>query len=314
MGKNKTDAYTDLFNIPESQRIVMGILQPLTVSPQTFRENNAIQLDPVVETQLQNQYLLELKKSGVDFSLAGKNDQLLQSQIKKNQEVALNRAVRFLRDNNFGISSYQSPDGGAKLVYDPVDNKIPYDNKADKDMYVAVHFFNRIKDMEQKYTSKGMMDMYPDLYIKSMGTQDEEKVPFDLNRAYEIAIENNGVFFTREPGTDVYRYNLNPELFLNGQRFELDGDIDDPQYFRPDDALVVGKQLISRESVIGGAIDEFLDKQQNLAIFERLGINDRGLKNFLYSVYYPGMSLMTSKDEILDYLEKQTSNITGKIE
>lgn len=154
MGKNKTDAYTDLFNIPESQRIVMGILNPFTVlAPEgTLEAANAIQIDPVVESQLQNQYILELKKSGVDFSLAGKDDQLLQSQIKNNQEMALTRAVRFLRDNNFGVSSYQSPNGGAKLVYDPVDNKIPYDNKADKDMYVAVHFYNRIKDMEEKYT------------------------------------------------------------------------------------------------------------------------------------------------------------------
>tara|TARA_R100001198_G_C5215535_1_gene199401 strand:- start:34 stop:1434 length:1401 start_codon:yes stop_codon:yes gene_type:complete len=314
MGKNKTDAYTDLFNIPESQRIVMGILQPLTVSPETFRKANAIQIDPVVESQLQNQYILELKKAGVDFSLAGKDDQLLQSQIKEHQEMALTRSVRFLRDNNFGVSSYQSPNGGAKLVYDPVDNKIPYDNKADKDMYVAVHFYNRIKDMEEKYTPKRMMDMYPDLYIKSMGTQDEEKVTFDLNRAYEIAIENKGVFFTREPGTDVYRYNLNPEVFINGNRFELDGDIDDPQYFRPDDVLVVGDQLISRESVIGNGIDMFLDKQPDLAIFERLGLSDRGIKNLLYTVYYPGMRLMTSTEDIIDYLEKQTSDIGGKIE
>jgi len=314
MGKNKTDAYTDLFNIPESQRIVMGILQPLTVSPETFRKANAIQIDPVVESQLQKQYILELKKAGVDFSLAGKNDQLLQSQIKEHQEMSLTRAVRFLRDNNFGVSSYQSPNGGAKLVYDPVDNKIPYDNKADKDMYVAVHFYNRIKDMEEKYTPKRMMDMYPDLYIKSMGTQDEEKVIFDLNRAYEIAIENKGVFFTREPGTDVYRYNLNPEVFINGNRFELDGDIDDPQYFRPDDVLVVGDQLISRESVIGNGIDMFLDKQPDLAIFERLGLSDRGIKNLLYTVYYPGMRLMTSTEDIIDYLEKQTSDIGGKIE
>ena len=314
MGKNKTDAYTDLFNIPESQRIVMGILQPLTVSPETFRKANAIQIDPVVESQLQNQYILELKKAGVDFSLAGKDDQLLQSQIKEHQEMSLTRAVRFLRDNNFGVSSYQSPNGGAKLVYDPVDNKIPYDNKADKDMYVAVHFYNRIKDMEEKYTKKYMLDTYPDLYIKDMNTQNEQSVNFDLNRAYEIAIDNKGVFFTREPGTDVYRYNLNQEVFINSQRTELDGDIDDPQYFRPDDVLVVGGQLFSRESVIGGAIDKFLDKQPDLAIFERLGIGERGLKNFLYSVYYPGMRLMTSTEDIIDYLEKQTSSITGKIE
>lgn len=315
-GKNKTDAYTDLFNIPESQRIVMGILNPFTVlAPKgTLEAANAIQIDPVVESQLQNQYILELKKSGVDFGLAGKDDQLLQSQIKKNQEMALTRAVRFLRDNNFGVSSYQSPGGGAKLVYDPVDNKIPYDNKADKDMYVAVHFFNRIKDMEKKYTKKYMLDTYPDLYIKDMNTQNEQSVDFDLNRAYEIAIDNKGVFFTREPGTDVYRYNLNQEVFINSNRSELDGDIDDPQYFRPDDVLVVGGQLFSRESVIGGAIDKFLDKQPNLAIFERLGIGERGLKNFLYSVYYPGMRLMTSTEDIIDYLEKQTSSITGKIE
>lgn len=314
MGKNKTDAYTDLFNIPESQRIVMGILQPLTVSPETFRKANAIQIDPVVESQLQNQFILELKKSGVDFSLAGKDDQLLQSQIKNNQEMALTRAVRFLRDNNFGVSSYQSPGGGAKLVYDPVDNKIPYDNKADKDMYVAVHFFNRIKDMEEKYTKKYMLDTYPDLYIKDMNTQNEQSVNFDLNRAYEIAIDNKGVFFTREPGTDVYRYNLNQEVFINSNRTELDGDIDDPQYFRPDDVLVVDGQLFSRESVIGSAIDKFLDSSPNLAMFERLGIGERGLKNFLYSVYYPGMRLMTSTEDIIDYLEKQTSSITGKIE
>ena len=316
MGKNKTDAYTDLFNIPESQRIVMGILNPFTVlAPEgTLEAANAIQIDPVVESQLQNQYILELKKSGVDFGLAGKDDQLLQSQIKKNQEMALTRAVRFLRDNNFGISSYQSPGGGAKLVYDPVDNKIPYDNKADKDMYVAVHFFNRIKDMEKKYTKKYMLDTYPDLYIKDMNTQNEQSVDFDLNRAYEIAIDNKGVFFTREPGTDVYRYNLNQEVFINSNRSELDGDIDDPQYFRPDDVLVVGGQLFSRESVIGNAIDKFLDKQPNLPMFERLGIEERGLKNFLYSVYYPGMRLMTSTEDIIDYLEKQTSSITGKIE
>ena len=315
-GKNKTDAYTDLFNIPESQRIVMGILNPFTVlAPEgTLEAANAIQIDPVVESQLQNQYILELKKSGVDFSLSGKDDQLLQSQIKKNQEVALTRAVRFLRDNNFGVSSYQSPNGGAKLVYDPVDNKIPYDNKADKDMYVAVHFYNRIKDMEKKYTQKYMLDTYPDLYIKDMNTQNEQSVDFDLNRAYEIAIDNKGVFFTREPGTDVYRYNLNQEVFINSQRTELDGDIDDQQYFRPDDVLVVGGQLISRESIIGSGIDKFLDRQPDLAIFERLGIGDRGLKNFLYSVYYPGMRLMTSTEDIIDYLEKQTSSITGKIE
>lgn len=308
--KVKTNSYTDLFNISGTKKIALGILSP--VIPGSL-EQKIISVDPIVESQLQNQYMVELSKV-VDFTLIGKNDGKLKEDIKKHQAAALDRAVRFLRDNNFGISKYERQGTGYKLTYDPLDDKIPYESDADKDRYIAIHFLNRVKDMENKYTIEQMMEWYPDLYYSNFGTDQENRVEFDLERAFELAIEQDGVYFTREPGTDVYRYNLDNNVFINS-RNELDGDIGEDQFFRPDDVLMSGGQLISTESIVGGAIRKYLDTKPPIAsMLDQIGIDESNYESFLYTIFYPGVKLMTSEEEILNYIEKQSSSITGKIE
>lgn len=307
--KVKTNSYTDLFNISGTKKIVLGLLSPIT--PENL-ENKIISLDPIVESQLQNQYMIELNKL-VDFSLQGKDDGKLKQDILKNQEKALDRAVRFLRDNNFGVSKYERMGAGYTLTYDPLENKIPYESSEDKDLYIAVHFYNRVKDMENKYDEKEMMRLYPDFYFANYGTDQENKVEFDLGRAYELAIDQDGVYFTREPGTNVYRYNLDPAVF-GSSRNELDGDTDDDQFFRPDDVLVINGQLISSESVVGNAIDKYLDEQPYLDIFEGIGISETMYRNFLYTTFYPGVKFMTSEEEIVDYIGRQMESITNKVQ
>jgi len=313
--KKKTSSYTDLFGVTEFEKFSIGMTKPLFYESKGYKEarSKIIDVPPNIEAQLNNIYVLELNKL-VDFNKIGNDDITLQKQIKENQELALDLTVRKLRDQGFGVSKYEKKGEGLTLTYQPLDDKIPYDNPEDKDMYIAVHFFNRIREMETKYGVSYMKEFYPNLYFTNFGTDQENEVSFDLNRAYDLGIEQDGIFLTREPGTDVYRYNLDPEIFnAPTTRLELDGDIDEEQYFRPDRAIVLGDQLISNEAIIGNAIDKYLDQSSEVEMFNQLGIDREIIKNIFYTVYYPGVKMMTSEDEILDYLEKQTVNPYGLI-
>jgi len=173
-----------------------------------------------------------------------------------------------------------------------------------------VHFYNRVKDMEAKYNTEDynyMMENYPQFYINNFGTDQENKVEFNLARAYEIAIEKDGVFLERVPGTDVYRYNLDPNYFYaQNQRLELDGDIDEAQYFSPTGTLVTEKgEIISNANIISNAIKRYLDENP-LDFAQDLGIDQETLESIFTKVMYPGVKFMTSEEEIMNYIDKQS--------
>ncbi len=309
--KQKTSSYTDLFGLSEFEKLSLAITQPVFFKSDASEaaETRLINLPPDIEAQLNSIYTTSLNKL-VDFSLVDSNPDKLRKDIENNQKLAMDMTIRKLRDEGFGVSKYESSGPGLTLAYQPVDDKIIYERLEDKDMYIAVHFYNRVKDMEEKYNTEDynyMMENYPQFYINNFGTDQENKVEFNLARAYEIAIEKDGVFLERVPGTDVYRYNLDPNYFYaQNQRLELDGDIDEAQYFSPTGTLITEKgEIISNANIISNAIKRYLDENP-LDFAQDLGIDQETLESIFTKVMYPGVKFMTSEEEIMNYIDKQS--------
>ena len=313
--KVKTTSYTDLFGVSEFQKFAIGITKPMFYESKAYQaaKDKIINLPPNVEEQINSIYVMKLNKL-VDFNLMDGDTTKLKKQIEQNQELALELTIRQLRDDGFGVSKYESKGPGLTLAYQPIENKMIYQKPEDQDMYIAVHFYNRIKDMTARHGPSYMLEHYPNLFYENYQTDQENKVEFDLNRAYELAIERDGVYLTRLPGTDVYRYNLDENVFNGGGRYELDGDIDEEQYFRPDDVVISGDQLISNESIIGGAIKKYIAQDPTvLSLIEDMGVSQDIVENIFYRVMYPGVKLMTSEEEIMDYIQEQSVHTYGLI-
>lgn len=316
----QTTKYTDLFNIQGLDKYIIGLTAPLTLEGTTLDKlmDKMITIDPVIESQLQTIYVNKLNKAGVDFTLMGKDDAELNRQIEKHSKNALNASIRELRDQGFGMSKYEKKGQGVKLVYEPIESQMFYENEEDNDMVIAVSVFNRIKDMEAKNGIPYMMDNYPDLYYENFGTDTENQVDLTLNRVYESMIEKDGLYLTREPGTPVYRFNLDENVFPNNAtmgRLDFDGDIDEEQFFKPGSDIVIDGQLINHKSIFGNAIDRFLESDDPIIQgLKGLNIDTEAAKNILYGLYYPGVKYMTSEEEIYNYLQTLTKNPYGRIE
>lgn len=314
----KTTTYTDLFNIKGINKYMIGLTAPILTDSNTFSGTikNMISIDPIVEAQLSKEYIGQLNKLGVDFSLIGQGkDSELINQIKKVNEKAFNLTIRKLRDDGFGMSKYEKKGEGYTLVHNPLESKMFYDNEKDNDLVIATSFFNRIKDMESTLGLSKMMEDYPDLYYNNFNTNQEEEVNFDLNRAFELAITKNGIYLTKEPGTEVYRFNLDESIFGSGNRFELDGNIDEEQFFVPGDDLVVDGKIVSHKAIFSGAIQKYLEKDSFIVNqLKLMNVDTEVAKSILYSLYYPGVKFLTTEDDILDYLERLTVSPFGKIE
>tara|TARA_R110002153_G_scaffold89820_2_gene219679 strand:- start:489 stop:3473 length:2985 start_codon:yes stop_codon:yes gene_type:complete len=329
---SKTDNYSEVLgnNIPTWKKILVGFSGLVTnnlfipsfggLLTKEKDKDFGIVIPVNIKEQWNDTYTLKLKDLGVDFSIAETNEEEFKKQILKIlpggetiQEKAMTLTAKEFDRNDFSMSSYEQMGNGVKLVHNSIEGKIPYDSKIEKDIYVAAHFYQRIKFMENdpKIGIDKMKDTYPELYHSNWGTNKENKVKFDIKRAYQLAIEDNGLYFIKQPGTNAYSYNLNPEVFAGSQAFNLAGDIDDPQFFEVTDVMVTNDdQLISRPAIVGEAIQTYIRKNSNIVKFMKSqDIDSETMENLLYAIYYPGVRALTTKTDILNYIEENGFNL-----
>ena len=318
---SKSESYSETLgnNIPTWKKILVGfsglvtnniLISSIPVSNKEERDFNIVVPDNIKQ-QFNDSFVQQLKVLGVDFSLATSNPDEFKKQVEKHKDQAMNLTAKKLDRDGFSMSSYEQMGNGVKLVNNSIESKIPYDSKIEKDIYVAAHFYQRIKFMENEYTLDVMKDRYPELYYSNYGTMRENEVKFDIKRAYKLAIEDNGLFFIKQPGTNAYSYNLNPEVFAGSQAFNLAGDIDDPQFFEVTDVMTTNDgQLISRPAIVGEAIQTYIKENSNVIKFMKSqDIDSKTMENLLYAIYYPGVRALTTKTDILNYIEKNGFNL-----
>tara|TARA_R110001592_G_scaffold363331_1_gene684199 strand:- start:3939 stop:6914 length:2976 start_codon:yes stop_codon:yes gene_type:complete len=318
---SKSESYSETLgnNIPTWKKILVGfsglvtnniLISSIPVSNKEERDFNIVVPDNIKQ-QFNDSFVQQLKVLGVDFSLATSNPDEFKKQVEKHKDQAMNLTAKKLDRDGFSMSSYEQMGNGVKLVNNSIESKIPYDSKIEKDIYVAAHFYQRIKFMENEYTLDVMKDRYPELYYSNYGTMRENEVKFDIKRAYKLAIEDNGLFFIKQPGTNAYSYNLNPEVFAGSQAFNLAGDIDDPQFFEVTDTMTTNDgQLISRPAIVGEAIQTYIKENSNVIKFMKSqDIDSKTMENLLYAIYYPGVRALTTKTDILNYIEKNGFNL-----
>ena len=307
----KTEEFEKLLApIPEWKKIIIG----MSVSfggEEYFADNpypNFLQVDPIIMDQFNDIFVQELRKLGVDFGLIqqGKKEQFLQQVGEKREQALYSTAYRLNREG-FGISNYESMSDGGKLVMNPLESKIPYSEKIDKEIYITAHIFQHIKSMENKYGTDKMVDMYPGLYINNFGTNQANRVDLDINRVNELL--NDGVFyFIREPG-DVYSYNLNPNKIYSNS-YDLAMDVDDPQFLKVDDSLTVNDgQIYSKKAIVTEAVQNYLQDNDLVDFFVDRGVPKNYVQNFLYSILYPGTKAITTRKDLLEYLENNKIDI-----
>ena len=109
----------------------------------------------------------------------------------------------------------------------------------------------------------------------------------------------------------AYSYNLNPEVFVGSNSFSLAGDIDDEQFFTVTDTITADDgKLISTEGIIGEAIQTYIKENSNVVKFMKSrNIDSETMESLLYSVYLPGVRLLTTKKDILKHIEKNGFNL-----
>ena len=214
---NKTNNFSEIFggNIPGWKKILVGLSEGY-ITKDLFggKESEStynIVIPENVKAQFNDVFILELKQQGVDFSLVGNNDEKFNKQINKVlsddrtvREAAMDLAAKKLNRDGFSLSSYEQMGYGSKLVNNSIESQIPYLKQEDKDIYVATHFFQKIKNMENEKGILKMKDTYPNLYFTNVGSSTQNEVKFDLERAYDLAIKQNGLYFIKQPGTNAY--------------------------------------------------------------------------------------------------------------
>jgi len=322
---SKTDNYSETLgnNIPTWKKILVGFSDLVTnnvlipsfggsLTKESDKDFNIVIPDNIKE-QFNDSFIQQLKNLGVDFSLSTSNPEEFKNQVLKHKDQAMNLTAKKLDRDGFSMSNYEQMGNGVKLVHNSIESKIPYDSKIEKDIYIAAHFYQRIKFMENDSNIgiEKMKDRYPELYYSNYGTMRENEVKFDLKRAYKLAIEDNGLYFIQQPGTNAYSYNLNPEVFAGSQAFNLAGDIDDPQFFEVTDTMTTDTgQLISRPSIVGEAIQTYIKENSYVIKFMKSqDIDSQTMENLLYAIYYPGVRGLTTKTDILNYIEENGFNL-----
>lgn len=321
---SKSESYSETLgnNIPTWKKILIGFSGLVTnniliptggIGTKEDEKDFNIVVPDNIKQQFNDSFIQQLKVLGVDFSLATSNPDEFKKQVEKHKDQAMNLTAKKLDRDGFSMSSYEQMGNGVKLVNNSIESKIPYDSQIEKDIYVAAHFYQRIKFMENdpNIGIEKMKDRYPELYYSNYGTMKENEVNFDIKRAYKLAIEDNGLFFIKQPGTNAYSYNLNPEIFAGSQAFNLAGDIDDPQFFEVTDVMVTNDdQLISRPAIVGEAIQTYIQENSNVIKFMKSqDIDSKTMENLLYAIYYPGVRALTTKTDILNYIEKNGFNL-----
>jgi len=319
---SKSESYSETLgnNIPTWKKILIGFSGLVTnniliptggIGTKEDEKDFNIVVPDNIKQQFNDSFVQQLKVLGVDFSLATSNPEEFKKQVEKHKDQAMNLTAKKLDRDGFSMSSYEQMGNGVKLVNNSIESKIPYDSQIEKDIYVAAHFYQRIKFMENEYTLDVMKDRYPELYYSNYGTMKENEVNFDIKRAYKLAIEDNGLFFIKQPGTNAYSYNLNPEVFAGSQAFNLAGDIDDPQFFEVTDTMTTNDgQLISRPAIVGEAIQTYIKENSNVIKFMKSqDIDSKTMEDLLYAIYYPGVRALTTKTDILNYIEENGFNL-----
>lgn len=321
---NKTNNFSEIFggNIPGWKKILVGLSEGYITKDlyggKKSESTYNIVIPENVKAQFNDVFVLELKQQGVDFSLVGNNDEKFNKQINKVlsdgrtvREAAMDLAAKKLNRDGFSLSSYEQMGYGSKLVNNSIESQIPYLKQKDKDIYVATHFFQKIKNMENEKGIEKMKDTYPNLYFTNVGSSTQNEVKFDLERAYDLAIKKNGLYFIKQPGTNAYSYNLNPEVFVGSNSYSLAGDIDDEQFFTVTDTITADNgKLISTEGIIGEAIQTYIKENSNVIKFMKSrNIDSEIMESLLYSVYLPGVRLLTTKKDILKHIEKNGFNL-----
>jgi hypothetical protein len=87
-------------------------------------------------------------------------------------------------------------------------------------------------------------------------------------------------------------------------------DVDDPQFLRVDDSLTVNDgQIYSKKAIVTEAVQDYLQDNKLVDFFVDRGVPKNYVQNFLYSILYPGTKGITTRKDLLEYLENNKIDI-----